>query len=667
MVRRMTMFGKLSIRIKLNLMVALIFFVVIGIATTASMQRERVFMLKMAEEQVFDFTTWYFDSLNTMMLTGTMSQRTILREKSLARPRVIDVRVVRGDPVSRQFGPGLPEEKPVDELDAKALAGEAAVVVSEGAKGRILTVITPFKATENTRGVNCLRCHEVLSGAVNGAIRVSYSLEHMDANTNSELMRNVMVNIALFGAGLVFVNLMINRSLMKPLAGLMDAVSRRAKGDVTARAPELSADEMGRLAQAYNTMAENVDAVTEREHQTAVTLQEKVDVLLAVVNRVTEGDFNTKVSFSGDDAVGQLASSLQIMVDYIRLSIEEKREAVEVLQNKVDGLLVAATAVAKGDLTTKFSVQGDDAIAQLGLGVRSMIDNLNALVTQVQRSGVQVTSSATEIAATMKQVDATAVKQAATTNQIATTATEISATTRELADTVDEVAEVVKKATAAALQSHKGLARMETLMGGVVGAAGTVSEKLDVLKEKAANISTVVVAIGRVADQTNLLSLNAAIEAEKAGEYGRGFAVVAAEIRRLADQSAVSTLDIEQIIREMQESVQIGVQSMAKFSSQVRSAVDEVQAVSDEQSTIISQVETLGPRFESVHEAMHFQSKGAEQINQAIINLSDSAQQTVETLRFANNAIQRLNDSAQGLQQSVSKFKVLDARRSTDI
>jgi len=662
----MNMFNKLSIRIKLNLMVAFIFFIVIGVATTASVQRERSFMLGVAEEEVRDFTTWYFDSLNTMMLTGTMSQRTILREKSLARPRVVEVRVVRGDPVSRQFGPGLPEERVVDDLDSKALGGEAAVVVSEGAKGRILTVITPFHATENTRGVNCLRCHEVPSGSVNGAIRVSYSLEHMDANTNRELMLNVVVNIVLFGAGLIFVNIMINRSLMRPLAGLMDAVRRRADGDVSARAPELSGDELGRLAGAYNSMAESVDAVTEREHQTAVSLQQKVDALLAVVNRVTEGDFNTKVSFSGDDAIGQLGSSLQIMVDYIRISIEEKREAVEVLQKKVDALLTAATAVANGDLTAKFNLQGEDAIGQLGLGVRSMIDNLNSLVTQVQRSGVQVTSSATEIAATMKQVDATAVKQAATTNQIATTATEISATTRELANTVDEVAEVAQKATAAAVQSHRGLARMETLMGGVVEAAGIVAEKLDVLKERAANISTVVVAIGRVADQTNLLSLNAAIEAEKAGEYGRGFAVVAAEIRRLADQSAVSTLDIEQIIKEMQESVQVGVQSMAKFASQVRAAVNEVQAVSAEQSTIISQVETLGPRFESVHQSMHFQSKGAEQINQAIINLSDSAQQTVETLRFANNAIARLNDSARGLQQSVSKFKVLDARRSTD-
>ena len=124
-----------------------------------------------------------------------------------------------------------------------------------------------------------------------------------------------------------------------------------------------------------------------------------------------------------------------------------------------------------------------------------------------------------------------------------------------------------------------GLARMEETMRQVMEAAGSINAKLAVLNEKAGNINQVVTTITKVADQTNLLSLNAAIEAEKAGEYGRGFAVVATEIRRLADQTAVATYDIEQMVKEMQSAVSAGVMGMDKFSEEVRRGMQEVQQV----------------------------------------------------------------------------------------
>src|SRR3979409_1551642 len=121
----------------------------------------------------------------------------------------------------------------------------------------------------------------------------------------------------------------------------------------------------------------------------------------------------------------------------------------------------------------------------------------------------------------------------------------------------------------------------------VMDAAGTINAKLTVLSEKAGNISQVVTTITKVADQTNLLSLNAAIEAEKAGEYGRGFAVVATEIRRLADQTAAATYDIEQMVKEMQSAVSAGVMGMDKFSEEVRRGVEVVGQVSEELAQII--------------------------------------------------------------------------------
>src|SRR5579863_4568239 len=120
---------------------------------------------------------------------------------------------------------------------------------------------------------------------------------------------------------------------------------------------------------------------------------------------------------------------------------------------------------------------------------------------------------------------------------------------------------------------------MENTMRQIMDASGSVSAKLAVLNEKTSNINSVTT-ITKVADQTNLLSLNAAIEAEKAGEYGLGFAVVAMEIRRLADQTAVATYDIEKMVKEMHSAVAAGVMGMDKFSDEVRRGVAEVRQVS---------------------------------------------------------------------------------------
>jgi len=179
-----------------------------------------------------------------------------------------------------------------------------------------------------------------------------------------------------------------------------------------------------------------------------------------------------------------------------------------------------------------------------------------------------------------------------------------------------------------------------------------------VLSEKTANINSVVTTITKVADQTNLLSLNAAIEAEKAGEYGLGFAVVAMEIRRLADQTAVATYDIEKMVKEMQSAVSAGVMGMDKFSEEVRRGVEEIRQVSTQLGQIIHQVQTLTPRFQTVNEGMHAQATGAAQISETLTQLGEAAQQTAESLRHSNVAIEQLNDAARGLQTSVSRFKL---------
>ena len=323
----------------------------------------------------------------------------------------------------------------------------------------------------------------------------------------------------------------------------------------------------------------------------------------------------------------------------------------------IEKLKTAAFAVGKGDLNAGIEVQSSDEIGVLAGSFKEMVSNLLNLIDGVKRSGIYVTSSSTQIAAAAKQLEATVTEQAASTNQVVATAKQISATSRELANTMNAITSVAEGTQVLAQAGRTGLDDMATTMEALVEATRSITSRLAILSQKANNIGSVVTTISKVADQTNLLSLNAAIEAEKAGEYGLGFGVVASEIRRLADQTGASTLEIERMVKEMQSAVSAGVMSMDKFAGEVRKGAERVQSVGVQLGKIIEQVQTLAPRFEVVTEGMESQSLGAEQISESMIHLNEAAQQTAESVRDFNGITERLNEAAQALHAEVSRFK----------
>jgi methyl-accepting chemotaxis protein WspA len=359
--------------------------------------------------------------------------------------------------------------------------------------------------------------------------------------------------------------------------------------------------------------------------------------LINAMEVMRQGDYSQKI-IAQDGEFGVLASGFNLLTD----SLQEIAKNTE--------------QVAGGDLTVQVKRLSQKDV--MGNALAEMVEKLSSLIRRVQKSGLQVNTSATEIAATAQEQLSTASEVAATTSEIGATSKQISATSRELAQTIKDISEVAEKTAVLAGSGQTGLVRMKATMQQVMEASTSISARLATLSEKAGNIGIVVTTITKVADQTNLLSLNAAIEAEKAGDYGRGFAVVATEIRRLADQTAVATGDIEQMVKEMQSAVAAGVMGMDKFSEEVRRGVDSVEQVSGELSQIIHHVQALTPNFESVSEGMQSQSLGAQQISESLSQLSEAAQQTVESLRQSNSAIGQLNEASRGLQDGVARFTV---------
>jgi len=314
--------------------------------------------------------------------------------------------------------------------------------------------------------------------------------------------------------------------------------------------------------------------------------------------------------------------------------------------------------VGKGELGSKCKYKGNNELGILSSEVNAMTDSLKNLAGNMQIASGQLTESASNMAIATKEQEATTAEQAVSTQQIVVSSQEISQTAQVLLDNMGEVANAVDIAANMAQQGNDDLQRMENVLNGMVLASKVISQKLAALNEKTSNISMVVTTINKVSDQTNLLSVNAAIEADKAGEAGIGFSTVASEIRRLADQTAVATWDIEQLVKEIQTAVSSGVMSMEKFHEDIDKGVDEMQQVSGKFGEIVEQVRILGPHFEAVHEGMESQNVGASQISEGIGQLSETVINLLESIRFSNQAIDEVNSEAKNLQSTCSRFSL---------
>ena len=317
----------------------------------------------------------------------------------------------------------------------------------------------------------------------------------------------------------------------------------------------------------------------------------------------------------------------------------------------------AAERVAHGDLTVIVPEGGNDESGRLLTAVGTMVSSLTSLVQRIKLASVQLVSTATGIAAISREQEGNVTDLGASSSQIAAAVREIGATSVELSKTMGEITDATEATASLAGRGQSSLASMERAMGGLGQATSTISEKLSVISDRATNIGSVVTTITKVADQTNLLSLNAAIEAEKAGEAGRGFAVVAREIRRLADQTAVATLDIDNLVREMQSAVSSGVMEMDRFTEEVRRSVADAGAVGEQFAAILEQIQTLSPRLAALHDGMQSQNVGEQQINEAMLQLVDIARRSADSLQDFHQSADQLNAAVASLESELGRFK----------
>ena len=321
----------------------------------------------------------------------------------------------------------------------------------------------------------------------------------------------------------------------------------------------------------------------------------------------------------------------------------------------------AAVRIASGDLSQRVRDEaGADESAELVRAMGRMNDDLSKIVGSVRAAATRLASSSVELSATSRQQEAAAAAFGGSTAQIAAAIREISATGSELLRTVGSVDAGARRSAESAGAGRERLDAMASTMARLDASTAEIGDRLQVISEKASAINAVVETITKVAEQTNLLSVNAAIEAEKAGDAGLGFLVVAREIRRLADQTASATTDIERIVQQMQDAVAAGVTEMSRFTRDMRGGTSDVQRVANDLGGIITDMNAAVSGFSEVESGMAAQATGVAQIEGAVRQVADGARQTAASVSEFGRVASELSHSVAVLQDAVERFRLVE-------
>jgi methyl-accepting chemotaxis protein len=319
--------------------------------------------------------------------------------------------------------------------------------------------------------------------------------------------------------------------------------------------------------------------------------------------------------------------------------------------------VLSANRIANNDLTESMSIDGKDEVAQLAEALAQMQQNLRKTLHLIANSSNQLASAAEELNSVTDHNARGVQLQNDEIQQAATAVTEMSSAVDEVAKTAQTTSEAsadsARSAAVGRQQVQQTIASIEQMNSDVAQSVEVVQQ----LAVQAQDIGKVLDVIRAIAEQTNLLALNAAIEAARAGEAGRGFAVVADEVRALAGRTQVSTREIEQMINQIRQGTGTAVQVMAQSAERARSAAEVAQGAGHALETINSQIALINDSNMVIASAAEEQSKVAREVDRNIVNISDLASQSAASAAQTTAAAQELSRLAVELNDLVNHFK----------
>ncbi len=324
----------------------------------------------------------------------------------------------------------------------------------------------------------------------------------------------------------------------------------------------------------------------------------------------------------------------------------------------VSALEKASAKLAEGDLTTQVSVNGHDELARVGARFNQMTQQFAHLISEVNTSSMQVNQNADALSVTAGQVAQSSRQQTMRAAEAASSVEQLNTSFKEIAATSEEIVSAANNARELSKQGNKVVA---SAVQGIERVARTVSESatsIADLGQRSTQIGKILSVIKDIADQTNLLALNAAIEAARAGEQGRGFAVVADEVRKLAERTTAATAEISTMISGIQNDTGQAVNSMRQGSEEVREGVDLANQAGKALQDISRSVEQVVEMIGQIANATRDQSAASDSLTATVEEIARMAQENSRAVEGAASASQEMVDHSQGLQKVISRFRL---------
>ncbi len=388
-------------------------------------------------------------------------------------------------------------------------------------------------------------------------------------------------------------------------------------------------------------------------HAEKARIMRPIDEAIAQVAARTEGEIELRAAANRKVLIAALlVGAVLVLVVWLNHQLAQRPvlQAIAGVTRDLDEL-----ACGTADLSRRIRSGRDDEIGELSNALDRTLDRVRSLLGEVATASGAVTQGTLQLGKSASELDAQVQGQATAIGEVAAAARAIAEGAGGLSTEGGSMAASVQATAAHASAGEQALVDLVTGMEEIETASQAMTARLTSISERARDISGVVEAIARVASQTNLLSLNAEIEAEKAGEAGQGFSVVAREVRRLADQSARSAADVERNVAEMRNSVEGGVVTLDGLAQKVKALAVVVQDVYRVMGAITGDIRDLAPRFEHLDGGARSQAVAATQIAAAVRELEASAMRAVAVLASEREAVGSLEQAAVALRAELAQ------------
>lgn len=448
----------------------------------------------------------------------------------------------------------------------------------------------------------------------------AYPQEDIDSMVKASLIRTIIILACAASILLIIVFFLIKYFILNPVHNLDEATERIARGDFDVLIKTQSKDELGKLAETFNSMTANIRTSIEKAEQK---------------------ENETREALKHSETLNKEILAQQ-----------------EYLARSTKNILNEMEKFASGDLTINLAAEKDDDIGKLINGFNASVNNVKQMIIDVSEAVAATASAVAEISSGSSQMASGAQEQTKQIAEIAASIEEMSKTIFETAQNVNLASEVSKEAGAKALE---GGGAMEKTAGGMNNIAVVVSQaavNVQELGKSGEQIGEIIQVINDIADQTNLLALNAAIEAARAGEQGRGFAVVADEVRKLAERTTKATKEIAGTINKIQKNTTVTVESIEKGTEEVERGREFASKTGKYLKEIIQSSEKTAEVVTQVAAATEEQSAAAEQISKNVESVSNIAEESSVGAMQIAKAADDLNRLTVKLQSLVNKFKV---------